>query len=64
MITKKEILASLNGWEADMVSGIELLVHDYDQLDNISQELSSRCRHTPTDWVTRSTPAPSRRLTP
>jgi len=22
-----------------MVSGIELLVHDYDQLDNISQEL-------------------------
>ncbi len=39
VITKKEILAFLNGWEADMVSGIELLVNDYDQLDKVSQDL-------------------------
>lgn len=39
VVTEKEVLASLNGWDADMVSGLEVLVNDYDQLDRISQEL-------------------------
>lgn len=29
----------INGWEEDQVSGIELLVTDYDKLDEISEEL-------------------------
>lgn len=39
VITEKEVLASLNGWEEDMVSGIELLVKDYDNLDRTTQDL-------------------------
>lgn len=39
VITEKEVLATLNGWDADMVSGIELLVKDYDNLDQTTQEL-------------------------
>ncbi len=39
VITEKEVLASLNGWEEDMVSGIELLVKDYDNLDRTAQDL-------------------------
>jgi lipoprotein-releasing system permease protein len=39
VITEKEVLASLNGWEKDMVSGIELLVKDYDNLDRTTQDL-------------------------
>ncbi|KUL20068.1 MAG: Uncharacterized protein XE13_0138 [Proteiniphilum sp. 51_7] len=38
-ITEKEVLTSLNGWEEDMVSGIELLVKDYDNLDQTTQDL-------------------------
>ena len=29
----------LNGWDDDQVSGIELLVHDYDQLDQTAEDL-------------------------
>lgn len=29
----------LNGWEKDQVSGLELLVDDYDQLDKVAEEL-------------------------
>lgn len=39
VITGKDVLASLNGWDADMVSGIELLVKDYDNLDRTTQDL-------------------------
>jgi lipoprotein-releasing system permease protein len=39
VITEKEVLASLNGWEEDMVSGIELRVKDYDNLDRTTQDL-------------------------
>lgn len=33
------MLARLNDWDADMVSGIEVLVKDYDKLDETAQEL-------------------------
>ncbi|MDD2512440.1 MAG: ABC transporter permease [Proteiniphilum sp.] len=39
VITEKEVLSSLNGWDADMVSGIEVLVRDYDRLDQTAQNL-------------------------
>ncbi|NLY25186.1 MAG: ABC transporter permease [Bacteroidales bacterium] len=39
IITEKEILGSLNGWESDMVSGIEVLVKDYNNLDKTAQDL-------------------------
>lgn len=39
IITEKDVLGSLNGWDDDMVSGIEVLVKDYDNLDFITQEL-------------------------
>jgi lipoprotein-releasing system permease protein len=39
IITEKEILGSLNGWENDMVSGIEVLVKDYNNLDKTAQDL-------------------------
>lgn len=39
VVTQKEVLSSLNGWDEDMVSGIEVLVGDYSQLDRISQDL-------------------------
>lgn len=39
LITEKEILAGLNGWDDDMVSGIEVLVNDYNNLDLTTQEL-------------------------
>jgi lipoprotein-releasing system permease protein len=39
IITEKEILGSLNGWEPDMVSGIEVLVKDYNNLDKTAQDL-------------------------
>ena len=29
----------LNGWDDDQVSGVELLVHDYDQLDQTAEDL-------------------------
>lgn len=39
VITGKGVLASLNGWDDDMVSGIELLVKDYENLDRTTQDL-------------------------
>ncbi|WP_294083085.1 ABC transporter permease [Proteiniphilum sp. UBA5384] len=39
IIVEKKVLANLNGWESDMVSGIEVLVHDYDNLDRVAQDL-------------------------
>jgi lipoprotein-releasing system permease protein len=39
IITEIEILGSLNDWEPDMVSGIEVLVKDYNNLDKTAQDL-------------------------
>lgn len=39
VITEKEVLASLNNWDEDMVSGVELLVKDYNKLDDTTQDL-------------------------
>ncbi len=39
VITEKDILGNLNDWEDDMVSGIEVLVTDYDNLDITAQNL-------------------------
>lgn len=39
VLTDATILSRLNGWEDDMVSGIEVLVRDYDRLDQTTQEL-------------------------
>ncbi len=39
ILTKKDILANLNGWDDDMASGIEVLVNDYDNLDLTTQDL-------------------------
>ncbi len=39
IITEREVLARLNDWDDDMVSGIEVLVKDYDKLDMTAQEL-------------------------
>lgn len=38
-ITKMDILAKLNGWEPDMVSGIEVIVKDFNKLDKTTQDL-------------------------
>jgi lipoprotein-releasing system permease protein len=39
IITDKDVLGSLNDWDDDLVSGIEVLVNDYNNLDVISQNL-------------------------
>ena len=39
LVTDKKILSALNGWDADMVSGIELRVNDFNRLDRIAQDL-------------------------
>lgn len=39
VITPIEILSGLNNWEDDLVSGIEVLVKDYDKLDKTTQDL-------------------------
>ena len=39
IITDKEILGKLNDWEEDLVSGIEVLVNDYSNLDITTQNL-------------------------
>ena len=39
VITSKDILSTLNDWDEDMVSGIEVLVKDYDKLDKTSQDM-------------------------
>ncbi|ULB33992.1 MULTISPECIES: ABC transporter permease [Proteiniphilum] len=39
VITEKNILSTINGWDNDMVSGIELLVKDYNNLDKTSRDL-------------------------
>lgn len=42
VITEKNILSTINGWDNDMVSGIELLVKDYNNLDKTSRDLFFR----------------------
>ncbi|NDV67401.1 ABC transporter permease [Dysgonomonas sp. 25] len=39
LITDISIIQRLQGWEKDKVSGIEILVEDYDELDSIRDEL-------------------------
>ncbi len=39
VITDANILSNLNGWEPDMVSGIEVLVNNYGKLDQTAQDL-------------------------
>lgn len=39
VITDAKILSKLNGWDDDTVSGLELLVKDYDKLDETAREL-------------------------
>ncbi|WP_298653575.1 ABC transporter permease [uncultured Proteiniphilum sp.] len=39
VVVEKNVLSTLNGWDADMVSGIEVLVWDYNNLDRIAQDL-------------------------
>lgn len=39
VVTQNKILASLNGWDDDLVSGVEVLVKDYDNLDKTAQDL-------------------------
>ncbi|MDR0422646.1 MAG: ABC transporter permease [Proteiniphilum sp.] len=37
VIVENEVLSTLNGWDADMVSGIEVSVRDYGNLDRIAE---------------------------
>ncbi len=39
VITEKDILGKLNEWDEDMVSGIEVLVHDYNKLDETAMDM-------------------------
>lgn len=39
IVTEAAILQQLNGWSDDMVSGIEVLVKNYDKLDETAQEM-------------------------
>lgn len=39
IIVDNGVLSTLNGWDPDMVSGIEVLVNDYNNLDKIAQGL-------------------------
>lgn len=39
LVTDIKQVRLLNGWSEDAVSGLELFVHDYDQLDLISEQL-------------------------
>lgn len=39
VITKKDIPAKLNDWDDDMVSGIEVLINDFNKLDEVAQDL-------------------------
>jgi lipoprotein-releasing system permease protein len=39
ILTEKDVLARLNNWDDDMVSGIEVLVKDYDKLDETALDL-------------------------
>jgi len=39
VVTDIELIRTLNGWDEDEVSGIELLVKDYDKLDQIQQHV-------------------------
>ncbi|MDO5523984.1 MAG: ABC transporter permease [Bacteroidia bacterium] len=39
VVTDARILSNLNAWEDDMVSGVEVLVNDYNKLDQTAQDL-------------------------
>ncbi len=39
VVTQSNILASLNGWDDDMASGVEVLVNDYNKLDQTARDL-------------------------
>lgn len=39
VVTQSDILASLNGWDDDMASGVEVLVNDYNKLDQTARDL-------------------------
>ena len=39
VLSEMHVLATLNRWDDDMVSGIELLVYNYNRLDRITQDL-------------------------
>jgi len=39
IMTELPVLSRLNRWDADMVSGIEVLVHDFNRLDRIAFDL-------------------------
>ena len=39
VLTEAKILSGLNDWEDDMVSGVEVLVKEYNQLDQTAQDL-------------------------
>ncbi|MFP4367564.1 MAG: ABC transporter permease [Bacteroidales bacterium] len=43
----------LNNWDEDQVSGFEILLHDYDNLDGVSQEVDELAGYTFTDDLTR-----------
>lgn len=45
VITKKDIPAKLNDWDDDMVSGIEVLVNDFNKLDEVAQDLFFEMSH-------------------
>lgn len=41
-----DLLQQVSGWDADMASGIEIRLSDFDRLDDTYSEVSSRCSQT------------------
>lgn len=39
IIVEKDLLSKLNNWDTDMISGVEILVNNYDNIDQITQNL-------------------------
>ena len=39
ILTDKDVLRKLNDWEADLVSGIELILHDFNRIESATEEL-------------------------